>query len=104
MPARDDGGRRRHGAGDVVRAAVVLRAKQAGPSLDVVRTPVAGPGGAVGRADVLRDRAGELRARIAAAQTSLALVECALGCGHEDVAGCPHVTRLLGMAAPVSAQ
>ncbi|MEV5725893.1 MerR family transcriptional regulator [Streptomyces pharetrae] len=90
-PARDAAGRRRYGPADVVRVAVILRGKEAGLSLEAIRTLVAG--GHRVRSEVLRREAEELHARIAAAQASLALVECALGCAHEELTDCPHFRR-----------
>ncbi|MCT9078731.1 MerR family transcriptional regulator [Streptomyces fulvoviolaceus] len=90
-PGRDTAGRRRYGAADEVRVAVILRGKEAGLSLEAIRTMTVGD--ADTRRAVLRREAEALRARIAAAQASLDLVECALGCAHEDLAGCPHFRR-----------
>ncbi|MFB7606799.1 MerR family transcriptional regulator [Streptomyces gardneri] len=92
-PARDAVGHRRYGAADITRVAVVLRAKEAGLSLETIRTLVATSDTAK-RRDTLREEAEALRARIAAAQASLALVECALGCDHEDITGCAHFERV----------
>ncbi|RFU43430.1 MerR family transcriptional regulator [Actinomadura logoneensis] len=91
-PARDAGGRRRYTEADVTRVAVILRAKQAGLSLEVIRVMITEP---ARRHFVLRGEAEALRGRIAAAQESLALMECALGCDHEDVMECPHFHRAL---------
>ncbi|MFI7276925.1 MerR family transcriptional regulator [Streptomyces sp. NPDC049879] len=88
-PARDGAGRRRFGPADVTRVAVILRAKEGGLSLDAIRALLAA-GGAGQRRDVLHAEAEALRARIAAARASLALVECALGCEHDDVTSCAH--------------
>ncbi|WP_437063434.1 MerR family transcriptional regulator [Streptomyces sp. enrichment culture] len=53
-PARDAAGRRRYGAADVVRVGVILRGKQAGQSLEAIRTLTSGDHRA--RRDVLRGR------------------------------------------------
>lgn len=90
-PARDAAGRRRYGAADVVRVGVILRGKEAGLSLEAIRTLTSGDQRA--RRDVLRREAEALRARIAAARASLSLVECALGCTHEELSDCPHFRR-----------
>ncbi|MGY1577875.1 MerR family transcriptional regulator [Streptomyces sp. MN13] len=90
-PARDAAGRRRYGAADVVRVGVILRGKEAGLSLEAIRTLTSGDHRA--RRDVLRREAEALRARIAAARASLSLVECALGCTHEELSDCPHFRR-----------
>ncbi|MFI8849008.1 MerR family DNA-binding protein [Streptomyces sp. NPDC053499] len=76
-----------------MRVAVILRAKEAGLSLETIRSlAVTGP---EARRDILRREAGALRARIAAAQSSLELIECALDCDHEDFARCPRFRQVL---------
>ncbi|MEU3072211.1 MerR family transcriptional regulator [Streptomyces laurentii] len=69
-PARDPAGRRRYGAADLVRIAVVLRAKEAGLPLDTIRllTATADP---ARRREAIRDEAAALRARIVAARGTL---------------------------------
>ncbi|MGW1782612.1 MerR family transcriptional regulator [Streptomyces sp. NPDC002143] len=103
-PARDAAGHRRYATADLTRVAVILRAKEAGLSLDAIRS-LGAAGDAVRRRKVLREEAEALRSRIAAAQASLALVECALGCGHEDVIQCAHFRQVvadrIGTAAVV---
>ncbi|MFD9000079.1 MerR family transcriptional regulator [Streptomyces sp. NPDC059582] len=91
-PARDAAGRRRYSDSDATRVAVILRAKDAGLSLDTIRSLTAAADPAE-RGDILRAQAEELRSRIAAAQESLALLECALACGHDDVTRCGHFRR-----------
>jgi MerR family copper efflux transcriptional regulator len=73
-PARDPAGRRRYGIADVTRVAVILRAKEAGLSLDAIRslTATADP---AARRNLLEGEAEALRRRIAAAQASLDLIE-----------------------------
>lgn len=93
-PVRDSAGRRRYGTADLTRVAVILRAKEAGLSLDTIRSLVVTADPAAHRG-ILREEAEALRSRIAAAQASLALIECALPCEHEDFADCPHYRRLL---------
>lgn len=87
-------GRRRYGAADLTRVAVILRAKEAGLALDTIRALVATADPAR-RRGLLREEAEALRSRIAAAQASLALIECALGCDHEDVTRCAHFQRVV---------
>ncbi|MFI7004960.1 MerR family transcriptional regulator [Streptomyces sp. NPDC050145] len=94
-PARDPAGRRRYGSADLVRVAVVLRAKEAGLSLDTIRSLAAASDPAE-RRETLRTEADALRARIAAAQASLALIEGALDCDHEDFTQCAHFRQVLG--------
>ncbi|MGV9847843.1 MerR family DNA-binding protein [Streptomyces sp. NPDC003442] len=72
--------------------AVILRAKEAGLGLDTIRALTAATEPAT-RRDILRHEAETLRSRIAAARDSLALVECALGCEHDDLTRCPHYRR-----------
>ncbi|MER6872956.1 MerR family transcriptional regulator [Amycolatopsis sp. NPDC000673] len=88
-PARVTGSRRRYGEDDLRRIAVILRAKEAGFSLEDIGALLTArePGQ---RTHLLRRRRAELAARIAEVQASLDLVECALGCGHDDLASCPH--------------
>ncbi|MFI2376176.1 MerR family transcriptional regulator [Streptomyces sp. NPDC018964] len=93
-PARDTAGRRRYGTADLTRVAVILRAKEAGLSLDAIRSLVATADRA-GRRDVLREEAEALRSRIAAAQASLEMIECALGCDHQDLSRCPRFQRVV---------
>lgn len=88
-PARDAANRRRYRTADLTRVAVILRAKEAGLPLDTIRALVT-TAGAVNRRDILHEEAEVLRSRIAAAQASLALIECALGCDHEDFTRCAH--------------
>ncbi|MGW6916652.1 MerR family transcriptional regulator [Kitasatospora sp. NPDC054939] len=88
-PARDAANRRRYHPADLARVAVVLRAKESGLSLDTIRALVT-TAGAVERRNVLHEEAEALRSRIAAAQASLALIECALGCDQEDFTRCAH--------------
>ncbi|MFG2660954.1 MerR family transcriptional regulator [Streptomyces sp. NPDC048425] len=93
-PARDAAGRRRYGSADLTRVAVILRAKEAGLSLVTIRS-LAATADAVQRRNILREEAEALRSRIAAAQASLELIECALGCDHEDFTQCTHFRRLM---------
>ncbi|MEV0292640.1 MerR family transcriptional regulator [Nocardia sp. NPDC050710] len=88
-PARDSAGRRRFGADDIFRVAVILRAKEAGFLLEDIHAMLttADP---VERAAVLRKRRRELRLRIARTQSSLEMIDHALACDHEDFTVCPH--------------
>ncbi len=91
-PARDAAGRRRYGIADLTRVAVILRAKEAGLSLDTIRS-LAAAADPARRRSILCEEAEALRTRIAAAQASLELIECALGCDHEDFTQCAHFRR-----------
>ncbi|WP_433754533.1 MerR family transcriptional regulator [Nocardia sp. CA-135398] len=88
-PDRDPAGRRRYSSDDVFRVAVILRAKEAGLGLDVVRALITAAGPDT-RRDVLQRHRADLAATIAAAQTALAIVDGALGCEHDDFTRCPH--------------
>lgn len=93
-PARDAGGRRRYGAEDLPRVAVILRAKEAGLGLETIRALAAATDPAV-RRGILRGEAEVLKARLAAAKASLELIECALDCDHEDFTRCPHFRQMV---------
>ncbi|MFH9725855.1 MerR family DNA-binding protein [Streptomyces sp. NPDC017254] len=67
----------------------MLRAKEAGLPLDTIRSLLT-TSGAARRRSILHEEAEALRSRIAAAQASLALIECVLGCDHEDFTRCAH--------------
>jgi MerR family transcriptional regulator, copper efflux regulator len=86
-PARSDGERRRYEPTDLYRIAIILRAKEAGMELAEIRDMMAAPGSEQRRA-ILRRRRADLAQRIAAFQASLALVDCALACEHDDIATC----------------
>lgn len=87
-PDRDHNGRRRFGDADLVRIAIILRAKEGGLSLDDITAIVASPSASRRRAILQRQR-DDLARRIAEAQTALDLIECALECRHRDLATCP---------------
>ena len=92
-PERAVGDRRRYGRADLERIAVILRAKDAGLGLGDIAV-LFGADRRV-REDVLTRNRDELRARITAAEQSLALVECALACEYEDVSACPHFQAMV---------
>ncbi|MFG2131263.1 MerR family transcriptional regulator [Streptomyces sp. NPDC048751] len=71
-PVRDATGRRRYGSAEVTRVAVIVRAKEAGLSLDTIRS-LAATADPAKRRDILREEAEALRSRISAAQYSLGL-------------------------------
>ncbi|MGA4843902.1 MerR family transcriptional regulator [Streptomyces sp. G45] len=93
-PARDTVGRRRYGEAELGRVAVILRAKEAGLALGTIRALTAGADAEARRA-VLRAEAEALRSRIAAAEASLGIVECALSCPHDDIAECGHFQQVV---------
>lgn len=88
-PARDSAGRRCYTEHDIARVAVIVRAKQAGLSLDRIAELLA-VGGSHARTAILRRQRDELVTLIEAAQASLQLIECALGCKHDDLTNCTH--------------
>lgn len=77
---------------------VSLRAKDAGLSLASIRALVAATDPAA-RHDILREEAEALHARIAAAQASLELIECAAVCGQDDITQCGHFRQATTAAA-----
>lgn len=92
-PARA-GGQRRYGDDDLYRVAVILRAKQAGLSLDRIRQMIATTDPAA-RAGILTRQREELRQRLAATQQALDLVNGALTCEHPDFTACPHFRQIV---------
>ncbi|MER5203729.1 MerR family transcriptional regulator [Streptomyces sp. NPDC002825] len=93
-PARDPHGRRRYDDSHITRVAVVLRAKGAGLALDDIRELLrAGEPGV--RRQRLEAHREELRRRVAEVQACLDLVECALGCAHDDLAACPRLREVV---------
>ncbi|MFF5209555.1 MerR family DNA-binding protein [Streptosporangium sp. NPDC000396] len=99
-----EGDRRRYSHDDLYRVAVILRAKEAGFALDDIREMIATEDRAA-RRDILLHRHADLARRIAEAQASLELIECALECDHEDFASCHHfqamVAERIGVDSPV---
>jgi len=93
-PARS-GDRRRYADADLSRIVVILRSKEAGISLDGIREMFQKPGE---RDTVLERHKEELTRRIAAAQASLALIDCALGCEHDDFTQCAHFQAVIAQA------
>ncbi|TXS48818.1 MerR family transcriptional regulator [Streptomyces sp. t39] len=94
-PERDTAGRRRYGDEDAARVAVILRAKEAGLGLETIRRLVDPADDTRDRREVLRTEAQALRARIAAAQAALDLLDCAIDCPHEDLDTCPTFRRMV---------
>jgi DNA-binding transcriptional MerR regulator len=93
-PARVHGARRRYGLDDLYRVAVILRAKEAGFGLDDIRDMMTAQDPTTRRAILGRHRE-ELARRIAQAQASLDLIDCALNCEHDDIATCRHFRTML---------
>ncbi len=101
-PARAVAGRRRYGPDHLYRIAMILRAKEAGFALDDIREMFAGDGPAE-RTAVLRRHRAALADRIARAQASLDLIDCALECQHDDLATCPHFRAMIADRAGLPA-
>lgn len=97
-PARAAGGRRRYGEVDGYRVAMILRAKEAGLGLAEIRRLLATVDPAE-RRQVLVEQRAALAERIARAQASLELLDCALDCEHDDIATCPHFQAVLAERA-----
>ncbi|GAB3733294.1 MerR family transcriptional regulator [Amycolatopsis oliviviridis] len=93
-PARS-GDRRRYDDADLYRVSVILRAKEAGLSLDGIREMFQKP---EAREAVLRRHKEELTRRVEAAQASLAIIDCALGCEHDDFTQCAHFRAAVARA------
>jgi MerR family copper efflux transcriptional regulator len=87
-PARGQAGHRRYGPDDLYRVALILRAKEAGFSLEAIREMFTAPDPAA-RRDSLRRQRADLMSRIAQLQEAAHLVESVLACDHEDFARCP---------------
>jgi DNA-binding transcriptional MerR regulator len=92
-PARVVAGRR-YGPDHLYRVAVILRAKEAGFGLDQIRemTATQDP---ENRRTILRRHRADLARRIAQAQASLDLIDCALDCDHDDFMQCPHFQAMV---------
>jgi len=73
----------------VYAVAMILRAKEAGFGLDDIRE-MFDTDDPVRRKAILGRHRDALAVRIAQAQASLALIDCALDCDHDDIASCPH--------------
>ena len=99
-PSREGGARRRYEKPDVYAVAMILRAKEAGFGLDDIRE-MFDTDDPVRRTAILGRHRDALAVRIAQAQASLALIDCALDCDHDDIASCPHFHAAI--AARISA-
>ncbi|MEV7010246.1 MerR family transcriptional regulator [Streptosporangium sp. NPDC051022] len=101
-PVRVGGERRRYGPDDLYRVAVILRAKEAGFSLDDIHEMMNTSDPRKRHAILVRHRT-ELARRIAEAQASLELIDCALECDHEDLPACPHFQAAMAERVPLEA-
>ncbi|MFG3577701.1 MerR family transcriptional regulator [Micromonospora chersina] len=93
-PARVVAGRRRYRSADLYRVATILRAKEAGLSLEQIRDLLTSAAPARRREILLRHRA-DLVARIDALQDSLRFLDGGLECEHEDFSTCPHYQAMV---------
>ncbi|MFG1694104.1 MerR family transcriptional regulator [Nonomuraea sp. NPDC049309] len=93
-PARAGGDRRRYGRDDLYRIALILRAKEAGIGLADIRRILTTTEPAA-RREILHRHREDLLRRIAAARASLALLDGALNCEHEDFSKCRHFQAIL---------
>ena len=87
FPDRVAGDRRRYRHDQLCRIAVILRAREAGLSLDEIREMLNEREPDLRRAVLQRRRADLLRV-IERATASLNMIDCALGCAHEDFTEC----------------
>lgn len=87
-PARDSAGRRRYGADDLVRVAVIVRSKAAGMSLDQIAALLDAE--VAGRHRVLEEHLRDLDRRMAEMEQSRKMTQHALECRAHDIATCPH--------------
>lgn len=94
-PHRLANGWRRYGAEHALRVAVILRAKDAGLSLDQMRDAFDADD-REGRQRLLAGHLTMLDAQIARAQTARAMVAHALDCTAEHLTECPAFQRAVG--------
>lgn len=88
------GDRRRYTDDDLYRVASILVAKEAGFALPDIRAMLTA-GSAPTRHEVMARHRDALLARIAQAQTALAMLDGGLTCGHDDLMACQHFRGLL---------
>ncbi|GII00373.1 MerR family transcriptional regulator [Planobispora takensis] len=93
-PARQAGGQRRYGPEDEARVALIVRAKEAGASLEQIRLLVTAGDGAR-RREILIEHLAVLARRMERLRASAELIEHVLECPEEDFFTCPRFQRLL---------
>lgn len=93
QPARDAGGRRRYGEGELVRIGVILNSKAAGMRLDQIRDLIVG--GTAQRRTLLASHIEELDQRVAQTQAARDMAVHALECERSDVTTCPRFRAIL---------
>lgn len=92
-PARDAGGRRRYVRDDVVRAAVVVRSKDAGMSLEQIGVLLDQE--SRDRHQVLEAHIAEIDRQVAEMARSREMTLHALRCRAHDIATCPRFMELV---------
>ncbi|GAT68378.1 merR family transcriptional regulator [Planomonospora sphaerica] len=95
-PARQGNGRRRrYGPQDDARVALIVRAKEAGASLEQIRDLLAAGDGA-GRREVLARHQAALALRMERIRSSMEMIGHVMECPAEDFFECPEFQRMLG--------
>ncbi|MBG0830435.1 MerR family transcriptional regulator [Planomonospora sp. ID67723] len=94
-PARQGNGRRRYGPEDEARVALIVRAKEAGASLEQIRDLVTAGSGERRREILVRHRT-ELARRMERLRASMEMIEHVLDCPAEDFFDCPQFQVMLG--------
>ncbi|MFB9902560.1 MerR family transcriptional regulator [Allokutzneria oryzae] len=98
-PARRVSGRRRYGEEHLVRVAMILRAKDAGFSLERIRS-VLTEVDSTERRTLLEHHQAELVAKMERLRESLRMVEHALACDHADIIQCPRLRAMVLESIP----
>lgn len=91
-------GQRRYGSRELHRIATIVRAKQAGLSLDRIEAMM-NTGDVRARREVLGRQRDELRAAIAAAESAVEMIDRAMDCEHDDFTACPHYRAAMSVAS-----
>ena len=99
-PARESG-QRRYGGRELHRIATIVRAKQAGLSLERIAAML-NTSDVRERREVLRGQREELRAAIEAAERAAEMIDCAMDCEHDDFTACPHYRATISAAGLTS--
>lgn len=99
-PTRNAAGRRRYSTDHLYRVAAIMRAKEAGCSLQDIHDMI-GTSDPQARHAILARHRVELAQRIARAQAALDLIDDALSCDHDDLTSCPHFQAAIGARAGI---
>ncbi|GAA4086178.1 hypothetical protein GCM10022214_52860 [Actinomadura miaoliensis] len=97
-PARRAGGQRTYERADLERVALILMGKEAGFTLEELRTLLSSPS-PMDHRDLLRRHVEELERRISRARAAKELVEHALACPH-TFAECEHARQRIAARIP----